>query len=99
MYNLSFGLVRYIACFLPQLADFTHILTPLTAKEACHKFPTWTTEHNTAFKGIIPLVISHECLTTIDHNNLGDNKMYVTCDASNWHMGATLSCGPSWESA
>ena len=92
-------LVRYIACFLPQLADFTHILTPLTTKEAHREFPTWTTEHNTAFKGIKALVVSCECLTTIDHNNLGDNKVYVTCDVSDWRTGATLSCRPSWESA
>ena len=93
------GLVRYIACFLPQLTDFMHILTPLTTKEARREFPTWTMEHNTAFEGIKALVVSRECLTTIDHNNLGDNKVYVTCDASDWRTGATLSCGPSWESA
>jgi hypothetical protein len=66
------GLVRYIACFLPQLANFMHVLTPLTTKEACREF----------FEGIKALVFSPECLVTIDHNNLGDNKVYVTCDAS-----------------
>jgi hypothetical protein len=60
------GLVCYISWYLPNLADFTRILTPLTTKEACWDFPPWTAEHNTAF--------SCECLTTIDHDNLGDTK-------------------------
>src|SRR6202167_1497175 len=89
------GLVRYIACFLPQLADFTCILTPLTTKEARRDFPQWTTEHNAAFEAIKGLVLSRECLTTIDHTNLGDNKVFVTCDASDWRTGGTLSFGPS----
>ena len=42
-------------------------------------------------------MVSRECLTTIDHSNLGENKVYVTCDASNWRTGATLGVGPSWE--
>src|ERR1700683_2537595 len=33
------GLVCYISWFLPKLADFTCILTPLTTKEAQHNFP------------------------------------------------------------
>lgn len=68
-------------------------------KEARRKFPAWTTEHNTAFEGIKSLVVSRECLTTINHNNLGENKVYVTCDESDWRTGTTLSCGTSWESA
>ena len=57
------GLVRYIAVFLPKLADFTHVLTPLTTK-ACDKlFPTWTPEHELAFRGIKSLVLSTDCLT------------------------------------
>ena len=39
------GLVRYIATFLPKLADHTVILTPLTTKEARKAFPAWTTAH------------------------------------------------------
>src|ERR1700685_4602134 len=36
-------------------------------------------------------------LTTIDHKSPGDNKIFVTCDASDWHIGATLSFGQTWE--
>src|SRR6202050_2352597 len=76
------GLVRYISWFLPKLADYTCILTPLTTKEARCDFPAWSTDHQTAFDAIKALIVSRECLTTIDHQNLGDNKGFVTCDAS-----------------
>jgi len=77
-------LVRYILWYLPNLADFTRILTPLTTKEARWDFPPWTAEHNQAFEAIKALVVSRECLTTINHDNLGDNKVFVTCNASDW---------------
>jgi hypothetical protein len=93
------GLVRYIAQYLPKLADFTVVLTPLTTKEAWKHFPQWTSEHQTAFEAIKAVVVSRECLTVIEHDNPGDNNIYVTCDASNWRTGATLSFGPSWETA
>ena len=32
-----------------------------------------------------------------DHENLGENEVFITCDVSNWQMGATLSVGTSWE--
>lgn len=93
------SLVQYILCYLPQLTDFMRILTPLTTKEARRDFPPWTAEHNAAFESIKALVISRECLTMIDHASLGDNKVFVTCDASDWHTGTTLSVGTSWKSA
>src|SRR3984957_8971261 len=93
------GLVRYISFFLPKLADYTCILTLLTTKDARHQFPAWTVEHQHAFEAIRALVVSRECLTTIDHANLGENKVFVTCDASDWRTGASLSVGPSWELA
>ena len=36
------GLTRYIAAFLPALAEYTSVLTPLTTKECDREFPTWT---------------------------------------------------------
>jgi hypothetical protein len=56
-------------------------------------------EHQMAFNTIKALGVSCECLTTIDHTNLGDNKVFVTCNASDWRTRATLSFGPSWELA
>jgi RNase H-like domain found in reverse transcriptase len=91
--------VRYIALFLPRLADYTCVLTPLTTKDARKNFPEWTLTHQTVFKAIKALVVSAECLTSIDHNHPGDNKIFVTCDASDWCIGATLSFGTTWETA
>jgi hypothetical protein len=86
---LFLSLIHYISCFLPKLANFTRVLTPLTTKEAKKSFPVWSPLHQEAFKSIKTLVLSCECLTTIDHTNLGDNKVFVTCDASDWRTGAT----------
>lgn len=39
------GLVRYIAAFLPRLAEHTSVLTPLTMKNAGKNFPHFEAEH------------------------------------------------------
>jgi len=93
------GLVRYVATFLPKLADHSSILTPLTTKDAQKHFPPWTADHQVAFESIKALVVSADCLTVIDHDNPCDNKIFVTCDASDWRTGAVLSFGPTWETA
>jgi len=93
------GLVRYISAFLPNLAEYTRILTPLTTSNAQKVFPIWTSEHQTAFDNIKSLVTSRECLTTIDHEKPGNCRIFLTCDASDWRTGAVLSWGASWESA
>lgn len=93
------GLVRYISTYLPQLAEHTQILMPLTKKEYKSNFPVWDDELNFAFELIKKLVVSRECLTVIDHDDPGDNKIFVTTDASDWHTGAVLSFGPTWETA
>jgi len=93
------GLVRYIAQYLPDLANYTRILTPLTTKDADLHFPRWSTEHQRAFQGIKDLVVGRKCLTVIDHENPGENVIFVTTDASDWRVGAVLSFGPTWESA
>ena len=92
-------LVRYIVWYLPKLVDHTVILTPLTTKSAQKKFPLWTDKHQEAFDTIKSLVMSQECLTVIDHGNMGENHVFLTCDASDWHTSTTLSFGPTWEKA
>ena len=62
-------------------------------------FPKWSAAHQAAFNAIKGLVVSWECLMVIDHSNPGDNKIFVTTDASDLWTGAVLSCGPSWELA
>ena len=93
------GLVQYVAQFLPKLTDHTSILTLLTTKDAHKHFPVWTLEHQFAFDTIKALVVSVDCLTVIDHENPGDNKIFVTCDASDWCTGAVLTFGLTWETA
>jgi RNase H-like domain found in reverse transcriptase/Reverse transcriptase (RNA-dependent DNA polymerase) len=93
------GLVRYISVFLPKMADHTCILTPLMTKDCRKNFPSWTTDRQTAFDAIKALVVSANCLTVIDHEHPGENNIFVTCDASDWRTGATLSFGPTWETA
>lgn len=93
------GIVRYIAVYLPSLAEHTAVLTPLTTAESTKSFPPWTSLHQRAFDAIKSLVVSRECLTTIDHDALDSNTIWVTTDASDRGTGAVLSFGPSWESA
>ena len=93
------GLVRYIADHIPNLAEHTRVLNALTTKAAELSFPPWTTVHQDAFQAIKDLVTSPCCLTTIDHDNPGDNKIFLTCDASDYRTGAVLAWGPLWEEA
>jgi hypothetical protein len=93
------GLTRYISSFLPDLAEHTSVLNALTKKECNIDFPAWNEHHQYAFDSIKRLVLSRDCLTTIDHKEPGDNKIFVTCDASKRRTGAMLSFGPSWETA
>ena len=98
--NWSFlGLVRYIANFLPKLANHTKTLTELTYNECNKTFPEWQTRHVEAFESIKSIVTSHECLMTINLTKMPENKIYVTMDASDLHLGAILSFGMTWESA
>lgn len=93
------GLVRYVADHLPNLAEHTRILNALTTKDADKHFPPWTQEHQVAFQAIKDLVVSPHCLVTIDHDNPGNNHVFLTCDASDFRTGAILSWGPSWETS
>ena len=88
------GLVRYISSFLPKLVQYTAILNPLTSKDADTSF-VWEAKHNLAFDSIKLLVLFHECLTTIDHSNMGNNRIFVSMDASDFCTGAVLSYSTS----
>ena len=92
------GLTRYIAAFLPALAEHTSILTPLTTKECDQEFPLWEPEHQKAFDAIKALVTRTECLMVIDYEDT-TKKIFVTMDASERRTGAVLSFGETWETA
>ena len=93
------GLVHYISAFLPTLAEHTSILMPLTKKECNTNFPLWSSQHQHAFKAIKGLVLGQDCLTSINHQTPGNNKIFVTCDASKHCTGAVLAFGETWETA
>lgn len=93
------GLVQYLTVFLPRLVEYRTVLMPLTTKEAQTDWPGWTDWHQLAFQNIKDIVLSMECLTAIDHDSMGDQKIFVTCDASDQGTGACLSFGEAWESA
>ena len=93
------GLVWYIAVYLPKLAEFTSVLSPLTMKDVDKHFPIWSADHQAAFDAVKGLVVSRECLMVIDHSNLGNNKIFVTTDASALRTGVVLSWGPTLEEA
>ena len=93
------GLVQYLASFLPKLAKYRSVLTPLTTKEAQADWPGWTGQHQQAFQSIKEIVLGSECLTTIDHERMEGRRIFVTCDASDRRTGACLSFGETWETA
>ncbi|SJL09297.1 uncharacterized protein ARMOST_12674 [Armillaria ostoyae] len=93
------GLICFVATFLKNLADHTVVLTPLTTKDTEKSFPEWTLAHQFAFDAIKALILSSDCLTVIDHANPGDNKIFVMCNANDWHTGTVLSWGPTWETS
>jgi hypothetical protein len=45
------------------------------------------------------LILGSDCLTTINHDDMGENSIFITCDSSDWCMGAVFSYGPMWEMA
>lgn len=91
------GLIHYIAVFLPKLADYTHVLTPLMKKDAKSHF-SWSEEHQATFNDIKALIVNTDCLTVINHTD-PDNKFFIACDASNWWTSACLSFGKTWETS
>jgi hypothetical protein len=93
------GLVRYVANFPPSLAHHMRILTPLTYKSTDATFPPWQPEHQHTFQCIKDLITSADCLVNINHDNIGDNKIFVTCDSSDWRTNAMLSYGLTRETA
>jgi hypothetical protein len=88
------GLVRYIATFLPSLADHTGILTELTMKDSEKNFPLWTPRYQIVFDAIKVIVTSRDCLTTINFSKMANYKIFMTTDRQS---GAVLSFGLTWD--
>ena len=92
------GLVHYLAAFLLNLATHTAVLTLLTTIEATCAFPMWMAEHQFAFEAVKAIIVSCDCLTMIDHSD-PTGKIFITTDASDFHSGAVLTVGKTWETA
>lgn len=92
-------LLRYIADFLPDLAEHTEILYKLTGKECNSNFPGWGEPEQQAFEAIKRIVTSSDCLVVIDHALLDMHKIFVATDASEKRSGAVLLFGVDWKSA
>jgi RNase H-like domain found in reverse transcriptase len=93
------GLVRYISVFLSKLSDHTSKFADLITKDSDKCFSPWSEDHQLAFEAIKVLVISRECLMTINLKLMPDYKIFVTTDASDKGSGAVLSFGKTWKSA
>ncbi|KIK78069.1 hypothetical protein PAXRUDRAFT_165001, partial [Paxillus rubicundulus Ve08.2h10] len=78
------GLVIYLADHLPNPAEHSQVLTPLTNKGADSHFPIWNADYAKAFQAIKDLIVSPHCLTMVDYNNPGDNMIFLTCNASDF---------------
>ncbi|KAI0038732.1 hypothetical protein FA95DRAFT_1457852, partial [Auriscalpium vulgare] len=50
-------------------------------------WPEWLPCHQVAFEHVKALVLSPECLTTIDHQNPGENTIWVTTYTSDFCTG------------
>ena len=81
-----------------QDARLINVLTPLTNKIAKMHF-SWIANHQYAFESIKALIVGADCLTIVDHTNLGKNKISMTCNPSDWCTGACLSFRETWETA
>ena len=75
------------------------VLMPLMTKAAKTDFPVWMEAHQNTFQKIKALITSQECLIVINYVNPGENKIFVTCDAIDWHTSGVLSFEPMWETA
>ena len=91
------GLVRYVAAFLPALAEHTHVLTELTTKDSEKNFPPWMPKFQSAFDAIKAIVTGRECLTTINFAKMPAYKIFVMTNASDKQSGGVLSFSPTWE--
>ncbi|GAA5833759.1 hypothetical protein JCM3766R1_000089 [Sporobolomyces carnicolor] len=91
------GMVQYLRKFIPQLAEFTSALTPLTRKGMTRIDHLWTEEQEKAFVGIKKMITSLPVLKSVRHNS--DEPIWLMTDASKFGIGAVLLQGEDWKTA
>jgi hypothetical protein len=89
------GLMNYIRNFLPRIAEFASVLTPLTKKDALF---AWLPRHQLAFDRIKALANSVPFLKPLDYSPDAP-PIWVITDASKIGTGAVLAQGTNWKTA
>lgn len=91
------GLVQYLRKFIPQLAEQTAVLTPLTKKGITDIPRLWSDKEERAFELIKKTVSSLPVLRPLDQDS--EEPIWLMTDASNVGLGAVLLQGPDWKQA
>lgn len=91
------GLVQYLRKFIPRLAEYTAILTPLTKKGVADIPRRWGEKEEQAFEAIKQTVTSLPVLRPLDQDS--EEPIWLMTDASNVGLGAVLLQGPDWKTA
>ncbi|GAA5978438.1 hypothetical protein JCM11641_007946 [Rhodosporidiobolus odoratus] len=91
------GIVQYLRKFIPQLAEHTAILTPLTRKGLTRIDHLWTEKEERVFGAIKRIVTSVPVLKPVDQDS--DEPIWLMTDASKVGVGAVLLQGKDWKTA
>ncbi|GAA5980988.1 hypothetical protein JCM11641_001420 [Rhodosporidiobolus odoratus] len=91
------GLVQYLRKFIPQLAEHTAVLTPLTRKGLTRIDDLWTEKEQRAFKAIKEIVTSLPVLKPVDQDS--EEPIWLMTDASKVGIGAVLLQGKDRKTA
>lgn len=91
------GLVQYLRKFIPQLAEHTAILTPLTKKGVSDVPRLWGEKEERAFNAIRKIVTTLPVLRPLDQDS--NEPIWLMTDASKVGIGAVLLQGEDWRRA
>ncbi|GAA5985616.1 hypothetical protein JCM11641_004993 [Rhodosporidiobolus odoratus] len=91
------GIVQYLRKFIPQLAEHTAVLTPLTRKGLTRIDHLWTGKEEKAFEAIKKIVTSLPVLKPVDQDL--EEPIWLMSDASKVGVGAVLLQGQDWKTA
>ncbi|GAA5845583.1 hypothetical protein JCM11251_003669 [Rhodosporidiobolus azoricus] len=91
------GIVQYLRKFIPQLAEHTAVLTPLTRKGLTRIDHLWTVKEERAFVAIKKIVTSLPVLKPVDQES--GVPIWLMTDASKVGIGAVLLQGEDWRTA
>ncbi|GAA5987852.1 hypothetical protein JCM11641_003509, partial [Rhodosporidiobolus odoratus] len=91
------GIVQYLRKFIPQLAEHTAVLTPLTRKGLTRIDHLWTEKEERAFEAVKRIVTSLPVLKTVDQDS--KDPIWLMTDASEVGVGAVLLQGADWKTA